>query len=200
METRSIYDVRPEQYATVIREMIGHEDDVANHRIMWSLIIQGLLVNAYASAHANTRAANGIAFAGILVTLSAFVMLYKSYQARGYLHFLGEEAKRGRLQEEYMPLEGWPTKRITHWRRNAWICPWLWRAGDLLEPYMFLPSLTAVMWTLVWLQPRIPLSPVAVLGVALVMTALVLSAFCIVWVWSQKKDEKERAEATSRKP
>ena len=31
----ALYDVRPEQYATVIREMIRHEDDVTNHRIMW---------------------------------------------------------------------------------------------------------------------------------------------------------------------
>jgi len=29
-----MYDVRQEQYATVIREMIRHENDVTNHRIM----------------------------------------------------------------------------------------------------------------------------------------------------------------------
>jgi len=42
-----MYDVRPEQYATVIRELIRHENDVTNHRIMWLLVVQGLLVNAY---------------------------------------------------------------------------------------------------------------------------------------------------------
>ena len=47
MENRSRYDVPPEQYATVIRELIMHENDVTNHRLMWLLIIQGLLVNAY---------------------------------------------------------------------------------------------------------------------------------------------------------
>jgi hypothetical protein len=34
MENPPMYDVRPEQYATVIREMIRHEDDVTNHRLM----------------------------------------------------------------------------------------------------------------------------------------------------------------------
>ena len=58
--------------------------------------------------------------------LSAFVMLYKSYQARGYLHFLGTEAKRGQLQEEYLQLDGWPSKRIKGWRRGAWVCPCPW--------------------------------------------------------------------------
>jgi hypothetical protein len=56
-----------------------------------------------------------LSLVGILVTLSAFVMLYKSYQARGYLHFLGQEAKQGRLEEEYLPLDGWPKKRIKGW-------------------------------------------------------------------------------------
>ena len=35
-----------------------------------------------------------LASVGILVTLSAFVILYKSYQARGYLQFLGDAARR----------------------------------------------------------------------------------------------------------
>ncbi|HAM52368.1 MAG TPA: hypothetical protein DCP92_17355 [Nitrospiraceae bacterium] len=42
-----------------------------------------------------------MALVEILITLSAFVMLYESCQARGYLHFLGTEAKRGTLKEEY---------------------------------------------------------------------------------------------------
>jgi hypothetical protein len=35
-----MFDVRPEQYSTVIREMISHENDVTNRRIMWLLIGQ----------------------------------------------------------------------------------------------------------------------------------------------------------------
>ena len=80
------YDVGPEQYATVIRELIRHEDDVTNHRIMWLLIVQGLLINAYVGVRQDLEATLGLAWAGIVVTFSAFVMLYKSYQARGYLH------------------------------------------------------------------------------------------------------------------
>lgn len=40
-------DVPPAQYASVIRDLIKHENEVTNHRIMWLLIVQGLLVNAY---------------------------------------------------------------------------------------------------------------------------------------------------------
>jgi len=84
----AMYDVRPEQYTTVIREMIRHENDVTNHRIMWLLIGQGFLANAFVGAERSS--ASGLlmlSLAGILVTLSAFLMLYKSYQARGYLQF-----------------------------------------------------------------------------------------------------------------
>jgi hypothetical protein len=57
--------------------------------------------NIYVSARvADLRAANGIAMAGILVTLSAFVMPYKSHQARGYLHFLGRKAKLGKTKRQ----------------------------------------------------------------------------------------------------
>src|SRR5438045_4503552 len=41
------HDVAPGQYATVIREMIRHENEVTNHRIMWLLVVQGLIANAY---------------------------------------------------------------------------------------------------------------------------------------------------------
>src|SRR5262245_22737436 len=106
-------DVGPGLYTTVVREMIRHENDVSNHRIMWLLIGQGLIANAYVSA-GNERAnvVSVLSSVGILVTLSTFVVLYKSYQARGYLMFLGNEAKQGTLREEELPLLGWPPKRI----------------------------------------------------------------------------------------
>ena len=34
-----MYNVPKEQYATVIREMIRHENDLTNHRTMWLLIV-----------------------------------------------------------------------------------------------------------------------------------------------------------------
>jgi hypothetical protein len=198
MENRTMYDVPPEQYATVIRELIRHENDVTNHRLMWLLVVQGLLVNAYVGVREDPEAANGIAVAGILVTLSAFVMLYKSYQARGYLHFLGMEAKRGKLQEECLGLDGWPNKRIKHWQRNVWICPWFQRAGDLLEPYLSLPILIVSTWTFLLLQRWLPLHPGIVLGVAIILATFILFVFCMVWIWSQGTDEEERTEEPVR--
>ncbi|MCK7481118.1 MAG: hypothetical protein M0C28_30890 [Candidatus Moduliflexus flocculans] len=38
-------------------------------------------------------------------------MLYKSYRARGYLLFLGQQAKQGTLPEQHLPLMGWPEKK-----------------------------------------------------------------------------------------
>ena len=193
-----MYDVRPEQYASVIRDLIKHENDVTNHRTMWLLIVQGLLINAYVGVRQDREVANGMAMAGILVTLSAFVLLYKSYQARGYLNFLGAEAKRGKLQEEYLRLDGWPRKRIKHWRRNIWVCPWLERAGDVLEPYLSLPILIVSTWLFPLLRWWIPLPAGIVLGVAVILATLILSVFCIAWVWSQGKDEEERPKEPVR--
>src|SRR3954454_17890054 len=80
------HDVDLRQYPMVIREMIRHENDVTNHRLMWLLIVQGLIANAYVTAGVEKREITAmLALVAILVTLSAFVMLYKSYQARGYL-------------------------------------------------------------------------------------------------------------------
>jgi hypothetical protein len=193
-----MYDVRPEQYATVIRDLIKHENDVTNHRIMWLLIVQGLLVNAYVILRRDAHVAYGLALAGVLVTLSAFVMLYKSYQARGYLNFLVAEAKRGKLQKEYLRLEGWPRERIKHWRREVWMCPWLERPSDLLEPYLSLPALIVSSWMFLLLQRWMPLAPAIVLVLAITLATSILSVFCIVWVWSQAMDEEERAEEPVR--
>jgi hypothetical protein len=42
-----MYDIKQEQYTTVIREMIRHENDVTNHRIMWLLIGQEFIASAF---------------------------------------------------------------------------------------------------------------------------------------------------------
>jgi hypothetical protein len=41
-----MYDIKQEQYTTVIREMIRHENDVTNQGIMWLLIGQGFIASA----------------------------------------------------------------------------------------------------------------------------------------------------------
>jgi len=160
--------------------------------------VQGLLVNAYVVLRRDAQAVEGLAAAGILVTLSAFVILYKSYQARGYLNFLGAEAKRGKLQEEYLRLDGWPRKRIKDWRRNAWMCPWLERASDLLEPYLSLPAILVSSWLFLLLHQWISLALGMALGLAVILATFILFVFCVVWVWSQGMDEEERTEEPVR--
>lgn len=171
--------------------MIRHENDVTNHRIMWLLIVQGLIANAAVSAgRENREIVQVFAAVGILVTLSASALLYKSYQARGYLQFLGSEAKQGTLREEDLPLSGWPSKRVKGWRKKVWLRPWLGQTGDLVEPYLFLPCLLILVWLFVLLQPWLNLGTGILLVVATLLVAGVLTLLCILWVRWQQKDEE----------
>ncbi len=185
------HDVDPRLYTTVIREMIRHENDVTNHRIMWLLIGQGLIANAAVTAGKESgETTSALATVGILVTLSAFVILYKSYQARGYLQVLGNEAKEGTLREEDLPLFGWPSSRPKGWRRLVWPCPWIGKASELMEPFFFLPSLFLVAWVFVLLRQRLALSAAVLTALSSILAAAMISALCMVWVWWQQKDEK----------
>ena len=108
-----MHDVPPQKYASLLRAMLRHENELTNHRLMWLLVGQGFIANAYVSADSANRPLRlAIPLVGILLTLSAFLLLYKSYQARGYIEFLGRRAKEGTLEEEYLPLKGWPKRRI----------------------------------------------------------------------------------------
>jgi hypothetical protein len=185
-------DVDPHLFPTVIREMIRHENDVTNHRLMWLLIGQGLIANAGVSAGSiKSSLVSVLAPVGMLVSLSAFTILYKSYHARGYLAFLGEAAKQGTLPEEKLPLIGWPAKRVKDWRKNVWLCPWLGRAEDLLEPYFFLPALMILAWLFVLVQHWCTLDTGMLLGLSVVLVASMLFLFCYFWVRAQGKYEKE---------
>jgi hypothetical protein len=187
-----MHDVEPRAYATVIREMIRHENDVTNHRLMWLLIVQGLFANAYvAVSKGNGDAVVILAPVGILVTLSAFIILYKSYHARGYLQFLGGEAKQGTLREEHLPLAGWPKQRIRGWRKKVWVCPWLGQIRDLLEPYMFLPALLLVSWLFVLMRFLHMVDVWFALALAALFSAILLGVLCLLWVREEQKDETE---------
>lgn len=186
-----MHDVDPHLYPSVIREMIRHENDVTNHRIMWLLIVQGLIANAAVSAgRESAQIVSVFASVGILVTLSAFVILYKSYQARGYLQFLGNEAKQGTLREEDLPLFGWPRRRIKGWRSKVWPCPWLGKGSELLEPFFFLPSLLISAWLFVLLRPWLALGDGVLIVLSTIVAVVMISALCIAWVWGQQKDEE----------
>jgi hypothetical protein len=189
-ESRTMCDVEPQQYAILIREMIRHEDEVTNHRIMWLLIAQGLIANAFVSAQRVKGVDLMLPLVGILVTFSTFVILYKSYQARGYLEFLGHKAKLGRLQAEHLPLYGWPRMRVKGWRRKTWVCPWIGSASDGLEPYLFLPILITFAWLYLLLREFVTPDPIMLLVLTTISVAAIFSVFCIVWVWSQATDEE----------
>jgi hypothetical protein len=182
-------DVRQDQYPTVIREMIRHENDVTNHRIMWLLVGQGFVVNAYVSVkNAITPTHSVLSVVGILIALSAFVMLYKSYEARGYLQFLGLHAKDGTLREEDLPLTGWPRNRIQGWWKSVWAFPWFRGNRDLLEPWLVLPFLFTSMWMSALLHTQSGLNIGIALIAGVILSAVLLAASCIVLVWSQSKD------------
>ena len=196
--TDVVYDVRQEQFPTVIREMIRHENDVTNHRIMWLLVGEGFAANAYVSAKnvgAPTYFVLGLV--GMLVGLSAFVMLYRSYQARGYLQFLGQQAKQGTLREEHLPLIGWPRNRIKGWWRNAWVCPCFRQTRDLLELWLLLPCHFTSMWMMGLMHAGSSPHKAVVFILRAILSAVVLSMSCILLVWSQSKDD-ERTEGCAQ--
>jgi hypothetical protein len=105
--------------------------------------------------------------------------------------FLGNEAKQGRLQEEYLPLVGWPQKRLSGWWRDIWACPWLERAGDVLEPWLFLPGLLVCIWLFILLHQWVMLNVVINSILSVLLAAVIISLYCIAWVRSQR-GAKER--------
>jgi hypothetical protein len=190
----AMYDIPPEQYASLLRAMLRHENELTNHRVMWLLVGQGFIFNAYISADGGTSLRLAIPLVGILLTLSAFLLLYKSYQARGYIEFLGQKAKRGTLQEEYLPLKGWPRRRIPGWWKDAWLCPWLGKTADVLEPWLFLPCVFMFTWVVGFLQGLGSLDTFIVLLLATILTVTTFSLYCVVMVWVQQRDLEHTEE------
>ncbi len=159
---------------------------------MWLLIVQGLIANAAVTAGRESGGiASVLAILGILVTLSTFVILYKSYQARGYLQFLGNAAKQGTLREQDLPLFGWPTKRIKGWRKRVWPCPWIGRAIELIEPFFFLPTLLVLGWLFVLLRQFLALSTGTLVVLSTTLAVGMIATLCLVWVWWQRNDEDQ---------
>jgi hypothetical protein len=191
-----MHDVEPRHYPTVIREMLRHENDLTNHRTMWLLIVQGLIANAAVTASREPELKAVIACLGILVSLSAFIILYKSYQARGYLQYLGTRAKLGTLRPQDLPLIGWPPRRVKGWRKHVWISQRIARSSDMMEPFFFLPGLLIIFWLFILLRPSLKISNGMVLLLAFLLTMLLLFTICVIWVRWQSVDE-EAFEAAS---
>lgn len=70
------------------------------------------------------------------------------------------------------------------------MCPWLARARDLLEPWLFLPFLFMTMWLSVLLHQWAPLDNRGTWVLAAILVAGFLSVCCILLVRSQSKDEE----------
>jgi hypothetical protein len=190
-----MHDVDPGLYTTVIRDLLRHENDVTNHRLMWLLIGQGLIANAYVSARIqNASAVLTFAPLGILITFSAFIILYKGYQARGYLRFLGDLAKRGRLREQFLPMFGWPPRRIKHWRKGTWLCLWLEDFRDLMDPIFTLPSVLLLAWVFALLKFLFTLSTPVTFVISVLLVAIMLAGLCVLWVHVEGRTEEEIKE------
>ena len=185
----AVYDIPPEQYAATLRDILRHENELTNHRLMWLLVGQGFIANAYISVSRNGGSLRlALPIVGILLTLSAFLLLYKSYQARGYVEFLGQKAKQGVLEEKYLPLKGWPRKRIRGWWEGQWFSRWLAKPSDVFEPWLFLPAVFMFTWVTGLLQNLGSLHTHIDLLIAAAITIATFSLYCIVMVWAQKND------------
>ena len=69
-------------------------------------------------------------------------------------------------------------------------CPWLVHAGEARDLWRGLPTLLMFVWRHLLLRRLIMLDTGIGLGLTAILVAVRLSGFCIVWVWSQGKDEK----------
>lgn len=56
--SEALCEIRKDQYATALRELLRHENDLINHRIMWLLIGLGFIANAFVTSVSNPRFAS----------------------------------------------------------------------------------------------------------------------------------------------
>jgi hypothetical protein len=87
-------------------------------------------------------------------------------------------------------LTGWPKNRIKGWWRSVWVFPWFRQSRDLVEPWLLLPFLFSSMWMAALLHTESSLHIGGALTVGVILSAVILSMYCFVLVWSQSKDDK----------
>lgn len=61
----------------------------------------------------------------------------------------------------------------------------------MLEPFFFLPCLLILAWLFVLLRQWLALSTGAIAVLSAILAGLMISVFCMAWVWSQQKHEKQ---------
>lgn len=125
-----------EEYASTMRVMVRHENDVSNHRTTWLMVTQGILFTAVSAVIKEVPwAAAAIAVIGILITISIGHSLKNSYESRKYLKDLWRRRVEDReyKSDEILPLDGgYPGNNAITW----------------LLPGNFIPKVVIAAWFL----------------------------------------------------
>ena len=116
-------------YASVIRSMIRHENELTNNRLTWMLVLQGFLFVASASfIKIYWLPFVAIATLGILTCVSVYYACWLSGQARGHLRWLWNQkiGENAELANKIPPVAGdTPVSFRTPIRLHPWILlPW----------------------------------------------------------------------------
>ena len=123
-----------EEYGHRIRALIRHENDLANHRTTWLLVIQALLVAATSNFMKDfSEIVLGLSIVGILVAYSIGDTLSASLRSRIALKQMWSQrlAARGLTLEQMLPVDGgFAAGPVRVW----------------LLPGQFLPKLIIVAW------------------------------------------------------
>lgn len=137
--------VKPHEYASTIRQMIQHENDLTSQRLGWMSTLNGLLFTALGLVWNKSNSVLLVVILcclGLVVCLSSLVALRAADHARQYLHRLW--LKKGIERHLVPPVIAWSRKRIPlHETRRARLIQWL---RPKLMPWNALPYAFMVAW------------------------------------------------------
>jgi hypothetical protein len=113
-----------EKDATILRDLIRHENELTNHRVTWLLVSQGILFTAaavFVKIHWFPAVVLGVV--GIAFAVSIGQSLQNSFEARQYIKGKWRESLRaaGFEWEEFPPLDG----GVPGVRAINWLFPWI---------------------------------------------------------------------------
>ncbi len=124
------------EYASVIRELIQHENIITNHRLTWMLILEGILFAGAASFwKIHWAPLVVIASLGILTAVSVYHALWLSRRARNHLRQLYQHKLElhPELRQEIPPVVGDIPGLVTLSWANPWrLIPWAIVVGWIL--------------------------------------------------------------------
>lgn len=127
-------------YASIIRDMIRHENEITNNRLTWMLVLQGILFATSASFwRIHWLPLLIITILGVVTSISFFYVFSLSRKARIYLRSLWKQEieKQKELVERIPPVAG--------------DAPIQYRFSTL-HPWLFLPWVFASCWVALFLS------------------------------------------------